>query len=1217
MSIVVQCPHCETKFNLQPDMIGKSMRCPNLDCRKVFTVVSQGRPVEPPRSEPVTPPSKPRTPAKATRPERPRPTKIVEGEVVDAAVVVPPKVKEVVWSEGTDAPPPKGTKSPRPPVAQEPESEPDPDDFTLIPRRKKKKNRGPVILIGMAVSIIALIGFGVIYVLRFQGLSEAKLSAQAEEEYQKGDYAAAAKSFEQLAADDPEGENTPRYKFFSELAATQVVVRAVTNREEPDAAVKKLKAFIEAQKASPFAKPTSGYGRDILEAGKKLSEDLAAHADDRMKAFRGDRSQSGELTRAEQTIATGRDLLSTLEPFRAPDDVPLDTLRKSFEDVEREVKRERDRTAAIVKATKDLDPLTDAAIQAVEADLASAGLSNDAEAENLLAQAKGRLRDQVKYEADPAAPRAPPTSTAATLLFVSPVGPTRLRPAGAVEELPPTVFLTVARGILYAIDEEAGILLWAVRVGPDVTDPPTVVRVELDDGPTDLALITSNVGGEAALMGYVVRPRPGTEPSRWYQPLPAPAAGPAAVVGTRAYVPVRDEYGTIYVFDITTGERRGRIRMGQPAGPALVVRPGTGLIYATADARRLYVIDGGAKDDDGNLLPPRCVQVIATGHPAGTLRTPPLLLGPPGEAPGERWIILSQADGPTTMLLRAFTLLPVQPLPADGKLPPETPATPAVELTVPGWSWFPPTGDGERIALATDAGQFRLFGVNQPGSFDKALFPISTPALPTPPAGTAIPGLVFPAEEGTFWVLASGALQKYRIGLVPSRGLEVIPVGPSLPLGVPTQMPQFNGRNDAVCLVVRSLTSASYKAVLVNLRDGELRWQRQLGVVPAAPPIPQPDGLLLVAEDGGLVLTPTTTGAAAGRNLAAPATWVIAAAPENVTAPTAVAVSADLQTLFTVTPVLSREDQKLMPKYVIRRVSAGKVVHEGSVTAPGTLVGVPIIVGDALLIPVSDGIVYRHVPGTGRVKPDTLVPGPPWSSERRSADSSCYLTPLAGTAFLTNDASKKLARWDWPATGGWNPAGAWEMRERPAGPGLLLSAGGPMNAARLLIADVTGSVWLYPGDRGGQHLRRWRPGSGLPAGKPTSPFVLHSGEDGKVVVAYTVENRYLVSLNPEQELPLWSTRSGESAEGVLVGPPQALGNTHWLVTELSGGVTLFDQATGKASATLGIGLPGAVPATSASALGTTAVLIPLSDASSVVLPLPEKAPMAPAPSPGK
>ncbi len=480
-------------------------------------------------------------------------------------------------------------------------------------------------------------------------------------------------------------------------------------------------------------------------------------------------------------------------------------------------------------------------------------------------------------------------------------------------------------------------------MGTDIADPPTIARVELDGGPTDLAVVASNVAGQPAIAGYVVK----TGAAQWYQPLPAPAAGPAIVVGTRAYVPLRDAEGTIYEFELTSGTRRGRIRLGQPLGlNATVVRPGTGLLYAAADARRVYVIDAGAKDDNGNLLDPRCVQVIATGHLPGTLRTPPMLFGPEGDAPGERWMILSQADG-RTMLLRAFALLPVPTPSADGTAPPETPATAAVELPVNGWAWFSPVSDGERIAVVTDFGQFRLFGVNQPGSLDKPLFPLPElrPPLPAPPEGKAVPGLVFAAEEAAFWVLANGNLQKFRLGLVPSRGQEILPVGPSLHIGLPTQLPQLNNRRDCVCLVVRSLNSVGFKAVLVNLRDGEVRWQRQLGVVPAVSPIPQGNSVLLVAEDGGLVAIPNDTRAIPGRNAAAPPEWVIAPPSENATGPTAVAVSADEKTVFTVTPVLVREDQRTIAKFVVRRIADGRVVHEGSVNAPARSLGCPSFSG--------------------------------------------------------------------------------------------------------------------------------------------------------------------------------------------------------------------------------------------------------------------------------
>ena len=651
MSIVVSCPHCETKFNLQPDMVGKSMRCPNLECRQVFTVKQQAREIEPPKSDP-TPVPKPRPlplPPEPGKGRKKQPA-VVDAQIVEAAIVSPPKVKEVVWSEGADLPPVSG----RAPVQAE---SLDGTDEQPILRRKKQKSRGPSVLLGMSVVILLVLGGGLLYVLRLQDVAEQNLAKQDDEEYGKGEHAAANKSYEKLLTEYPDSNEAPRYKFFADLSGMQVAVRAVTNRENPDAAIDRYKQFIAAQKESPFAKPKSGYGSDILEAGRKLGEDVAGHADDRVKAFRADRGgKPGELDRAEKAVATGRDLLPLIEPFRSPDDRPLDSIRAELDAVESAVKRERERTVAITRARADLENLTDSNIQKVENELAAVGFEADDEARALIAAAKGRLLELVRYTPDPAEPRTPPTTAAATILFVSPIGLTRRAPATGIgdEATPPSVFLAVARGILYAIDEDGGALLWALRVGTDITDPPTVARVELPTGPTDVAVVASNVAGESSVAAYVLR----TGAALWYQPLgfanpkkpdemlSVPAAGPPIVVGSRVFVPLRDEQGTIFEFDLATGTRRGRIRLGQPVGHnAIAVRPGTGFLYVAADARRVYVIDAGARDDDGNPLPLRCVQVIATGHLPGTVRTPPLLLGPEGDAPAERWMISHRQPG--------------------------------------------------------------------------------------------------------------------------------------------------------------------------------------------------------------------------------------------------------------------------------------------------------------------------------------------------------------------------------------------------------------------------------------------------------------------------------------------------------------------------------------------------------------------------------------------
>ncbi|MBN9122669.1 MAG: hypothetical protein J0I06_26570, partial [Planctomycetes bacterium] len=1187
MSIVVQCPHCKTRFNLQSEMNGKSMRCPNLDCRQVFTVkameekgpapsydlppepihepppppaVKASKPGKPAAGKPPAPSKPPKPPRTAGKPPEPE---VVEAVVVEAAVVSPPKVKEVVWSEGTDVPPPKkkGRKA-----AEEDEA---PDDLP-VRRRKRKHSRGPMLLAIMLVGIVAAIGFGAFYILYFQTKNEEKLAAQAEEEYKKASYADAAKTYEKLTREHPGSRDIEKYKFFADLASMQTVVRGVTNREDYEAAVKRLDEFIAAQKDSPLAKPTSGFGHDVLAAGKQLGEAIADHAEDRVKAFQADHGKSGEVARAEKAVAAGRALVVALDPFRGPDDPPLDGIRNRLDATEKAVKRERDRAAAVAGAREQLESPTDAVIQDVEAKLGAGGWLDDAEVQQLIAAAKGKLRDLVKYEDDPAERQAPPPTAASSLLFVTPIGKTKAREV-APNDLPPAVFLCVARGILYALDENSGDLLWAARVGPDVTDPPAVARVD-PNNPTDIAVVTSNVGNAPAVAGHVLR----TGVTRWYQPLPAPAAGPAVVVGTRAFVPVRDAVGTVFEFDLTGGARIGRIRLGQPvAERGAVLRPGTNLLYVAADARRLYVIDTGGKNDDGARVSPRCAQVIATGHLSGTLRVPPLFIGPEGTEPADRWMVLAQAEGTAKTMLRAFAVGPIPAPPAPGESVPETPAAHAVALPVPGWVAYPPTCDGERLAVASDTGQFRLFGVNQPGNADKTLFPFPVPSDPPLPAEKTTPGLVIPVEESTYWVLAAGQLRRARLTLVPSKGQAVVFSGPRVPLGEPVHAGQLNARKDVACVVVRSPNSSGCRAVAIGTRDGEVRWERQLGIVPAkmsadqlAPPISQAGKFVLVDEGGGIAALPAGGGAVAGRTVPAVPDWV-APPPPDATGSTFVAASADGKTVYTVTPV-NREG----PKFVVRRVADGKKPTDDVVVAPAAMAGHPAIVGGALLLPTADGFVNRLVPGAGLTRPASLVAGPPWLGDRRPAHPVCCITPLTDSTFATSDGGKRLSRWDWPegGSGKWTLANAWDVRQEVTVAGVALPPAAAGEPPRLAVADASGSVWLYASDRAGPHLRRWSPGEGgIPPGRPSSALVAQSGA-GRQVVVYAVDGKTAVALDPDARDALW-TRSVDDAAGALVGAPQPAGDDRWVLTDLTGRVVVLDGATGGVLAVQSVGLP--------------------------------------------
>jgi hypothetical protein len=315
--------------------------------------------------------------------------------------------------------------------------------------------------------------------------------------------------------------------------------------------------------------------------------------------------------------------------------------------------------------------------------------------------------------------------------------------------------------------------------------------------------------------------------------------------------------------------------------------------------------------------------------------------------------------------------------------------------------------------------------------------------------------------------------------------------------------------------------------------------------------------------------------------------------------------SPDGKVVFTVTPI-NREG----PKFVIRRIVDGKLARQEEVIAHAAIAGQPAIVGGMLLIPTADGFVNRHIPGDGPLRPPSLVAGPSWLDDRKPAHASCSITPLSEGSFATSDGGKKLRRWNWPATpnGKWSPAEAWELREAVAGPGVLVPPADPGGPPRVIVADVSGGVWMFAADRASPYLRRWRGGStGIPAGRPGAGFAVQPTPAGGVVVVYVVDGKAVAAIDPDHVDPLWSARTGEDAASAIVGTPQPAGDNRWVVTDLAGRVVVLDGATGGPLAARTVGLPGAVPA-AATGVGANNALTPLSDGSAVVIELPNRPP---------
>jgi outer membrane protein assembly factor BamB len=1152
---------------------------------------------------PVEPPPRP----KKDRPAEPAVVDAVvvappQAEVVDAVVVGTPRVREVVWSPDADVPiPPGGVAAER-------------DEPFFLPRRKKKKGNLPVyLLIGMASAVVILVGGGFLVWLQRTTGAEARLAAQAEEQYKAGDYGVAAKSYAQLKADFPDSDSRAKYDFYADLSALQRDVRSVTTRDEPGPAITKLLAFIDANKDSPFARSDGGAGGDVVGAGRKVAEDAAGHAEDRVKAFRSDRTKSDELRRAGEAIARGRELLQKLDPLRSPSDEPFDGLRMRFDRVAADIDAENTRSRGIAEIRALIARPTDTSVEAARAKLAEYNLTGDQEAANLVADANARLGRLVRYAPNPAHPVKPPTDYAGALAFVAPVGPTEVPERGPAPDQKPGVFLAVGRGLVYALDEETGNLLWVARVGAGVGEPPAVAAVVTADGPGGVAVVVSNVAGKPAVAGHDLR----TGTLRWYQPLPAPPAGPAVVVGSRAYAPLRDADGTLIEIDVTTGERIGVITLGQPIGPPPVVRPGTGLIYVVAEARRVYVLDAGGRDVEGNRTPPRCGQVLMTGHTPGSVRSAPLILGPSGDGAAERWLVMAQVATPTESRLRVYGLPPLSPPSADGLAPPGVAVGQAVSTTVPGWTWLTPATDGERLGLVTDAGEFHLFGVNQPGNRDPALFPIPQGWTPNRAESGPAPGMVIPSVDGAFWVLAGGdEVQLVRVGLDPTKGLmaNVVPrtVPPGQPAlgGVPTQAAAINVRGDTAYLVVRPANSTSLRAVAFDLARGEVRWQRQLGLDFGAATGSATGPALVSGDTGGVVHIPGDgPGLDPGSLRPADSNRLACVPLDGSTGRTLVASSTDGSASYVLTPTRRRGEDVL----AVRKVVGARAEKDGRVRLASPLAGQPVVLGETVAFPAADGFVYRVVWAEPPAKDNenfdraTLVRGPQWRPiEARSPGGGCHLTPLGGDRLAITDGDRTAAVWTWPAGGVEQPTGVNFALPQPIATTPVYLPGGD-GQGRLLLADATGGIWLFPAERGGEPVRRWRPdGARVPAGRPTSAISVQSSPVGTTVVAYVVDGRHLLMLNPDVDGWTWVVPSEDRAERVVVGSPQPAGGGTWLVTELGGRVVLYAPLVKQRTVIGEVALPGVVPSAAGVMSGPSRVVVPLSDGSAGLIEIPPK-----------
>ncbi len=816
-------------------------------------------------------------------------------------------------------------------------------------------------------------------------------------------------------------------------------------------------------------------------------------------------------------------------------------------------------------------------------------LDKDEEAKVIVNKAKTALRDKVRPERQSIPAISAPADAAPSFVPVSAVDARPAPPGSERKSAGEETFFAQARGILFAFDSETGQPLWQTRVATGTANPfqfDLPIRAESADGESEIVIVASDLGLSPGLTARNSR----TGEALWHQSLEAPVAGRPVVVKRRVYAPLRDPAGTVAEFDLTDGTRTGQIHLRQPIGPGATLRPGTGLLYVAAEARRIFVLDVNAQNADGDRQPARCVQIVPTEHAKDSLRGPPVVVGPPGISSAPRFLVILQSDGPAGMKLRAYPVSdPPRVVDPAAPIPELPPAPPAVETAIAGWATFAPESDGERCAVVTDRGVFAAFGVNQLSNADAAVFSLPATYSPTVKADAAVPGQVVLADEDATWVLAGGDLVRLRLAVDVKDGWKYVPAGPGRPLGEPLHRPQINARRDLVMVTVRSPVTGACRAVCFDPRDGRIAWQRQLGAIPTTPALTTSAGVLIPDEDGGAVLLDPKKAVDSTKPIS-----VDVAICQPVSLPAGPATSAsNAKVAWILVPERGEKDSITLR---IRSVVNGTLASNASVPLPEKMAGPPLAHGDALYLPLADGIVYRFMPGA-----DKLSPGQSWKADGAAADATCFLAGGEGDTFYATDGNDRFRAWTWPpgvdakmaaASGWWDAIGTIVL------PPVLTT--GKDGKKLLLVADAGGFA-AYSPDRAGEPIRKWRCGKELPAGKPTQGPVPVPGTDQ---VLFAIDNRHVVAIQPDADAPAWVSSSDGPADE-LIGITTDGSKVY--ATNAAGFIRVLKADTGASQGDpVSAGIPGALPSPrgAATPFGPNKLVVPMIDGTVVVVFVP-------------
>jgi outer membrane protein assembly factor BamB len=1002
---------------------------------------------------------------------------------------------------------------------------------------------------------------GTVYGLKTVMQREETAFKQAQEDYDSGKYHGAADRFRKLVENFSGSTQRPYYQFLLDLS--EVRDQVYSPEADPSQARDRMNTFLETYRESPdIKKHTDGVRQTLL----KLAELLALQAEQR-----NDRAL---LSQAKQVLADTPKFRGQNSPSN--DQKPVQQLIAQAGASITKWQKHHDALAEVKRMTDEAPSIE--AIHKIRRFIEREGLEKDNEAAALLSQFEERVRQQVRYVAQQSRGPLPQLleNVEPSLLVAPLIGGRANGEAGA--PLPAgkagRVVLALVRGVLYALDpQRKGEILWATRVGIDTTALP--VRLLATPISPELFLVLS------ADSKTLVAREADTGKPYWHHELSAPCLGRPVVVHNRAYVPTYD--GKVHEIEIIGGNLLGYFDLGQPLTVGGVWQEGTDWIYMPGDSDNLYVLDTALTNSPNQpARPKKCVAILHTGHPSGSLRSEPIIINrqdPFAADPAGDYLVLTQADGLEHMKLRVYSL-PIDNADAPSILQPEP--------RIRGWSWFQPYHDSEKLAFVTDTGTLGLFGINQVRNVDPPLFP-ELPEDPKTTEAVLHPGRaqVVHAIENNFWVLASGELQWLHFDLVKQKTAPLWSPA-SLHLGWPLHASQIDESGKTLFVVTQDPDRQSYLATAVEAETGKILWQRQLGLDCQGDPVVLGGRVLVVDRGGELARFEPGKQARVQRqewNLADPALEK----PLGVGVAAAYLLPAgDGESVYEIASA-ERGKQLIIRKY--RPAAAGKrePLETHKVELPAPLAGPPSVGPRSILLSLAnESIVQLSLPLDG----SPFAGGPNWRASRVDEDARGHVVHLTADEFLTTDGSRGLSHWIWPKDQDFHTIDkrvpTVQMPARIVAAPVVLPKANAEDELRVVVADADDRLTLLSGPQL-KIDRTWSLGGKITAG----PFV--RGQR----IGCIVNRLRLVWIDPSQPRELWTY---EMKGGDIVGQPQLIGDM-LVVADESGRFVGLDPENGLPRGkgyTLKI---GAAPVATPVAFGPDEAFVPLTDGTVFLLAL--------------